>query len=140
VPLGCTVSRPRTGARPATKWAVRVTVVIPLPDGLAGIECAVPLLPHWVDELVLLDGGTAEHALEAAQRRLPGVRLERGRGAAAGLRGGLAPAGDELLVVADAAGALVSGTLSTFVQALLRASGAAGTPRSVRDEADKPSP
>jgi len=73
------------------------------------------LLPSWVDEVLLVEGGPIEVSFEAT-RRLGGTPL---RPVGASLRGGLSTATGELVLVLDAATRPSLDELSAVVLTLL---------------------
>jgi hypothetical protein len=105
----------RPGRLPA-RVVVRATVVVAARGAPSHPPRVLAHLPEWIDEVVLLDGGPADAAREAA-RRLPAVPLvqARGTGAGAPLRGGYSVARGEVVLVPDPEGAPSSKDWAAFV-------------------------
>jgi hypothetical protein len=100
---------------------VTVSVVIPALDEARNLPHVLPQIPPWVDEVVLVDGGSEDETLEVARSLLPAIRvieeLRPGKGAA--LQTGFAAARGDIIVTLDADGSADPAEIPAFVGCLL---------------------
>lgn len=98
-----------------------VSVVIPTLDEAQNLPHVLPRIPSWVDEVVLVDGGSSDRTVEVARELWPGLvvveELTPGKGAA--LRRGFEVAGGDILVMLDADGSMDPAEIQSFVGALV---------------------
>jgi glycosyltransferase involved in cell wall biosynthesis len=80
----------------------------------------LPLVPHCVDELILVDGGSTDGTVEVARSLRPDVRVLRQEGTGKGLamRWGIEAARGEIVVTLDADGETDPRDLPAFVARL----------------------
>jgi glycosyltransferase involved in cell wall biosynthesis len=99
----------------------RVSVVIPALNEAANLPHVLPLIPDWVDEVLLVDGHSTDGTAEVARRLCPSIRLvmQEGRGKGAALRSGFAAARGEVIVMLDADGSTDPGEIAAFVRAVM---------------------
>lgn len=100
---------------------VSVSVVIPTLNEARNLPLVLPRIPSWVDEVVLVDGGSTDDTVEVARRLRPDVRVivEERRGKGIALRCGFAEARGDIIVMLDADGSTDPGEIPFFVGALL---------------------
>ncbi len=68
--------------RVITRNPPSVSVVIPALNEADNLPHVLPYLPDWVDEVLLVDGGSKDKTIEVAQTLWPGIKVIRqtGRG------------------------------------------------------------
>ncbi len=97
-----------------------VSVVIPALNEEESIDWVLEQIPHWVSEVVLVDGLSTDRTEAVARSLRPDIVVvhqhERGKGAA--LRAGFAAARGEVIVMLDADGSTDPRELETFIEAL----------------------
>jgi glycosyltransferase involved in cell wall biosynthesis len=91
---------------PGTLPIPSVSVVIPTFNEAENIRLLLPVIPAWIDEIIVVDGRSTDHTVEVAesfaqQRRLRLI-LETRKGKGAALRAGFAAAQGEIIVSIDA--------------------------------------
>jgi glycosyltransferase involved in cell wall biosynthesis len=100
---------------------VSVSVVIPTLNEAENLTSVLPRIPHWVDEVVLVDGYSDDDTVDVAREVRPDIRVvfQEGRGKGAALRSGFAAATCDVVVMVDADGSTDPKEMSAFVGALL---------------------
>ncbi|CAG0927122.1 Undecaprenyl-phosphate mannosyltransferase [Thermoflexales bacterium] len=98
-----------------------VTAVIPALNEAENLPHVLPLIPDWVDEVVLVDGHSVDGTAEVAQQLHPDIRIvqQEGRGKGAALRSGFAAARGDIIVMLDADGSNDPAEIAAFVSTLL---------------------
>lgn len=97
-----------------------VTVIIPTLNEEPNIAWVLQRIPDWVEEIIIVDGGSKDRTVEVARAVRPDVRvvveLRKGKGVA--LRTGFAAATREAIVMLDADGSMDPAEIEDFVRAL----------------------
>ncbi len=104
-----------------TQYIPAVSVVIPALNEAENLPYVLPFIPHWVDEVILVDGHSEDGTVEAACQLLPEIRIvqQTGRGKGDALRAGFAAATGDIVVMLDADGSTDPDEIPAFVSALL---------------------
>ena len=97
-----------------------VSVVIPAMNEAENLHFVMPLLPSEVDEVILVDGGSADHTIDVVERGHENVTVirqsERGKGNALIL--GFQAATCDIIVMLDADGSADPAEIPKFIAAL----------------------
>jgi glycosyltransferase involved in cell wall biosynthesis len=98
-----------------------VSVVIPALNEADNLPHVLPLIPLWVDEVLLVDGYSTDGTSEIAQQLWPGIRIiqQEGQGKGAALRSGFKSTIGDIIIMLDADGSTDPGEIPAFVSALL---------------------
>ncbi|GAB3263455.1 glycosyltransferase family 2 protein [Nocardioides dilutus] len=98
----------------------RISIVVPALNEARNLEAVLPTLPP-VHEVILVDGGSVDGTVEAAQATLPGIQvvrqLRRGKGNA--LAAGFAQVTGDIVVMFDADGSADPAEIPLFVEVLV---------------------
>lgn len=85
-----------------------VSVIIPTLNEAKNLPWVLERIPHWVDEVVLVDGLSTDGTIDVGLAHYPALKVvhetERGKGAA--LRAGFAAATSDVVVIIDADGSM----------------------------------
>lgn len=97
-----------------------VSVVIPAKNEARNLEHVFATIPAWVDEIVLVDGHSADETVAVARKLYPTVQIvhQQGRGKGDALQAGFAAAKGEIIVMMDADGSTDGKEIPRFVAAL----------------------
>lgn len=103
------------------KYIPTVSVVIPALNEADNLPHVLPLIPPWVDEVILVDGHSTDGTVEIAQQLLPEIQIiqQEGRGKGAAVRSGFRAAKGDIIIMLDADGSTDPGEVPIFVSALL---------------------
>src|SRR5437660_6075038 len=97
-----------------------VSVVIPTLNEEANIGWVLRRMPPWVEEVIVVDGGSRDRTIEVAKALRPDVvvvtELRKGKGVA--LRTGFATATREVIVMIDADGSMDPAEIENYVRAV----------------------
>ena len=99
----------------------KVSVVIPALNEAENLPHVLPRIPHWVHEVVLVDGYSTDDTIAVAEKLWPGVRvvMQQGPGKGSALRTGFAAATGDIIVMLDADGSTNPAEIPAFIGALL---------------------
>lgn len=99
----------------------RVSVVIAALNEAVNLPHVLPRIPHWVHEVILVDGHSTDDTVAVARAVLPSIRVmsQQGSGKGAALRTGCAAACGDILILLDADGSTDPVEIPAFVGALL---------------------
>jgi len=101
------------------RW--RVTVLICAFNEVENLQHVLPLIPDFVDEVLMIDGHSTDETVAVARRLRPGIRIlqQPGTGKGQALRYGVEQARGDIVVTIDADGETNPVELPRFVDALL---------------------
>jgi glycosyltransferase involved in cell wall biosynthesis len=107
------------GAAPAVTSTV--SVVIPAKNEARNLGHVFATIPEWVDEIVLVDGHSADDTVAIARRLCPDVKIvaQQGRGKGDALQAGFEACKGEIIVMLDADGSTDGAEIARFVGALV---------------------
>ena len=116
----CTPYEQRTVER-LRERSIDVTVVIPALNEADGLSLILPAIPAFVNELIVVDGGSNDDTLRVIGRLYPSaVRIrQRGRGKGDAIKAGLAASTGDIVVTMDADGSMNPADIVPAVGALL---------------------
>lgn len=97
-----------------------VSVIVPAMNEARNLPFVLPLIPAWVDEVILVDGRSTDQTVAVAQSLLPDIRVvsQTGRGKGNALRAGFAAATGDIIVMIDADGSTDPREIGAFVRQL----------------------
>lgn len=98
-----------------------VSVVVPTLNEVDNIVLVLPRIPWWVDEIVLVDGGSTDGTVAAALAVRPDLRviIDETPGKGAALRAGWHHARGDIVVTIDADGSTDPAEIPAFIGPLL---------------------
>jgi Glycosyl transferase family 2 len=98
----------------------RVSVVIPVLNEAANLPHVFRSLPAWVDEVILVDGGSTDGTIAVARRLLPDAKVitQPGIGKGDALLAGFAACAGDIIVTMDGDGSTDGREIIRFVSAL----------------------
>ena len=97
-----------------------VSVIIPTLNEEANIGWVLQRMPGWVEEVVVVDGGSEDRTVEVARALRPEVVVitEPRRGKGVALRTGFGAATGEVVVIIDADGSMDPNEIEHYVRAV----------------------
>jgi len=100
--------------------STKVSVVVPAMNEEKNIGQVLGELPEGLHEVILVDGKSTDHTVEAARQAYPDIRVttQRGRGKGDAFRTGFAAVTGNLVVMLDADGSADPGEIPRFIAAL----------------------
>lgn len=103
-----------------TRKPPRISVVIPALNEAENLPHVLPNLPDWVDEVLLVDGGSTDNTIEVARQLWPDVKVvhQSGRGKGNALKEGFSAATGDIIVMMDADGSTNPSEIPAFVALL----------------------
>jgi glycosyltransferase involved in cell wall biosynthesis len=100
---------------------LRVSLIVPTLNEAENLPYVLPRIPEWVDEVLLVDGGSRDGTVEVARTLLPWITVlgqdRPGKGAA--LQAGFRAATGDIIVTLDADGSTDPAEIPAFVGCLL---------------------
>lgn len=98
-----------------------VSVVIPAMNEAENLPYVFKSLPHWIHEVVLVDGNSTDGTVEVARSLWPRVQVveQRGRGKGDALITGFEACTGDIIVMVDADGSADGGEIVSYVSALV---------------------
>jgi glycosyltransferase involved in cell wall biosynthesis len=103
-----------------TRNSPRVSVVIPALNEGENLPHVLPYLPEWVDEVILVDGGSTDNTVDMARQLWPSIRVifQSGHGKGNALRDGFSAATGDIIVMMDADGSTNPSEIPAFIALL----------------------
>src|SRR5436853_6652777 len=99
----------------------QISVVIPARNEEHNLPYVLPRIPHFVGEVILVDGHSTDATVEVARQVYPAIRIldQHGSGKGNALRQGFAASTGDIIVMLDADGSTDPAEIPLFVAALM---------------------
>jgi glycosyltransferase involved in cell wall biosynthesis len=100
--------------------APSVTVVLPARNEERNIAAVLDRIPHWINEIVLVDGHSTDATVTVAEAAWPGIRIvhQTSKGKGGALIEGFKAASSDIIVMLDADGSTDPAEIPRFIGAL----------------------
>lgn len=100
----------------------RVTVLVCALNEEESLPHVLPKVPQWVDEVLVVDGGSTDQTVEIARQLRPDIRIlhQSGKGKGDAIKYGVRESTGDIIVTLDADGATDPDDIEQFVEPLLR--------------------
>jgi glycosyltransferase involved in cell wall biosynthesis len=100
--------------------SLKISLIIPTLDEAENLKFVLPAIPGIIDELVIVDGGSADSTLDVVRELRPDAKIivETVPGKGTALRRGFEATTGDILVMMDADGSMDPLDIGTFVAAL----------------------
>jgi len=110
-----------TPLTPEVAISPTVSVVIPAMNEAENLPHVFATIPHWVHEVILVDGHSTDDTVAVARRLRPGIRIvqQPGKGKGNALAAGFAACTGDIIVMIDADGSTDGREIIQFVGALV---------------------
>lgn len=108
------------GERSDTPATPSVSVVVPALNEAQNLHAVLPRIPLWVQEVILVDGGSTDDTVAVARQLMPSIRIiqQPGTGKGDALNAGFQAATGDIIAMIDADGSTDPGEIPRFVSAL----------------------
>ena len=99
-----------------TRSLASVSVIIPTLNEAGNLPFVLNTIPHWVDEVIVVDGRSDDDTERIAKVLRPDVRIvhQKVRGKGSALRAGFDAARGEMLIALDADGSMDGSDIASF--------------------------
>jgi len=99
----------------------KISVVMCTLNEEKNLPYVLPKIPQWVDEVILVDGQSADNTVMVAQQLCPGIKvfLQQDKGKGNAMRFGIQQATGEIVVMLDADGSTDPTQIESFIEPLL---------------------
>ncbi len=99
----------------------RISVVIPALNEAQNLQYVLPYIPPIVNEVILVDGCSADNTIAVAQQLLPTIRIVKQMGIGKGdaLRAGFAACTGDIVLTLDADGSMDPREIPLFIETLI---------------------
>jgi len=118
---GDTVETDIVGVGRPESQVPRVSIVIPTLNEAKNLPFVLPYIPHWVHEIIIVDGHSTDETPDIALSLHTKVRIvdEKRRGKGAALTAGFRAAEGDIIVMLDADGSMSPLEITLYIGALL---------------------